>query len=165
MDGRIVLNSTEQRRIIVLNHLASGALVNAEAAQLLGLSKRKLQRLHKAYSEEGLVGLVHGNRGRPAHNAVEAATATRVVELARDKYQGFNQQHLTEMLAEHEGISLSRPTVRRILLAAGISSPRRRRAAKHRRRRDRYPREGMLLQLDASRHDWLEARGPYLTGC
>ena len=163
MDGRIVLNSTEQRRIIVLNHLASGALVNAEAAQLLGISKRQLQRLHRAYSEEGAAVLAHGNRGRPAHNAVDAATATRVVALARDKYQGFNQQHLTEMLAENEGISLSRPTVRRILLAAGISSPRRRRAPKHRRRRDRYPREGMLLQLDASRHDWLEGRGPYLS--
>jgi transposase len=163
MDGRIVLNSTEQRRIIVLNHLSSGALVNAEAADLLGISKRQLQRLHKAYSELGASGLVHGNRGRPTHNAVAPAIATRVVELARDKYQGFNQQHLTEMLAENEGIHLSRPTVRRILLAAGISSPRRRRAPKHRRRRDRYPREGMLLQLDASRHDWLEGRGPYLS--
>jgi hypothetical protein len=25
------------------------------------------------------------------------------------------------------------------------------------------PREGMLLQIDGSRHDWLEGRGPYLT--
>lgn len=110
---------------------------------------------------------MHGNRGRPAYNAVDPAIAARVVELARDKYTGFNHQHLTEMLAENHGIELSRPTVRRILLAAGIASPRRRRPPKHRRRRDRYPREGMLLQLDASRHDWLEGRGPYLSlvGC
>ncbi len=163
MDGRIVLNTSEQRRIVVLNHLASGALVNAEAAELLGISKRQLQRLHKAYSEEGVAGLAHGNRGRAAHNAIDPGLAARVVELAKDKYRGFNQQHLTEMLAEDEGITLSRPTVRRILLAAGIASPRRRRAPKHRRRRDRYPREGMLLQMDASRHDWLEGRGPYLS--
>src|SRR6266851_4863288 len=162
MDGRIVLNTTEQRRIVVLNHLASGALINAAAAELLGISKRQLQRLHKAYSEKGAAGLAHGNRGRPACNAIEAAIAARVVELARDKYQGFNHQHLTEMLAENHDIELSRPTVRRILLAAGIASPRRRRPPRHRRRRDRYPREGMLLQLDASRHDWLEGRGPYL---
>ena len=163
MDGRIVLNTTEQRRIVVLNHLASGALINAAAAELLGISKRQLQRLHKAYSEKGAAGLAHGNRGRPACNAIEAAIAARVVELARDKYQGFNHQHLTEMLAENHDIELSRPTVRRILLAAGIASPRRRRPPRHRRRRDRYPREGMLLQLDASRHDWLEGRGPYLS--
>src|ERR1700737_748226 len=140
MDGRIVLNTTEQRRIIVLNHLESGALVNAEAARLLGISKRQLQRLHKAYSEQGAAGLAHGNRGRPANNAIDAAVAARVVELAKAKYQGFNQQHLTEMLAENEGVALSRPTVRRILLEAGMSSPRRRRAPKHRRRRDRYAR-------------------------
>lgn len=157
------MNRTEQRRIVVLSHLDSGALVNAEAAELLGISKRQLQRLHKAFGERGVVGLVHGNRDRPAHNAVDAAIAARVLELAREKYKGFNHQHLTEMLAENEGIELSRPTVRRILLKAGISSPRRRRAPKHRRRRDRYPREGMLLQLDASRHDWLEGRGPYLS--
>jgi len=167
MDGRIVLNRAEQRRVTVLNHLESGALVNAQAGELLGLSKRQLQRLRKAYREEGVAGLVHGNRGRAAYNAVDAAVAARVVELARDKYTGFNHQHLTEMLAENHGIKLSRPTVRRILLAAGILSPRRRRPPKHRRRRDRYPREGMLLQLDASRHDWLEGRGPYLSlvGC
>ncbi len=163
MDGRIVLNRTEQRRVVVLSHLDSGALVNVEAAELLGISKRQLQRLHKAFGEKGVVGLVHGNRDRPAHNAIDAAIASRVLELAREKYKGFNHQHLTEMLAENDGIELSRPTVRRILLEAGISSPRRRRAPKHRRRRGRYPREGMLLQLDASRHDWLEGRGPYLS--
>ncbi len=163
MDGRIFLSTTEQRRIVVLNHLESGALINAEAAELLGISKRQLQRLHKAYSEQGVAGLAHGNRGQSAHNAIEPALAAQVVELARAKYQGFNHQHLTEMLAEHERIELSRPTVRRILLEAGIASPRRRRASKHRRRRERYPREGMLLQLDASRHDWLEGRGPFLS--
>src|SRR6266568_4028069 len=163
MDGRIVLNRTEQRRVIVLNHLESGAVVNAEAAELLGISKRQLQRLHRAYREAGVAGLAHGNRGRAAHNTVEAAIAARVVELAKDKYRGFNHQHLTEMLAENDHIELSRPTVRRILLQAGLPSPRRRGAPKHRRRRDRYPKEGMLLQLDASRHDWLEGRGPYLS--
>lgn len=163
MDGRIVLSKLEQRRVTVLNHLASGALVNSQAARLLGISVRQLQRLHRVYVEHGVAGLAHGNRGRAAHNAVDSRTAARIVELARTTYQGFNHQHLTEMLAEKHDILLSRPTVRRILLAAGIASPRHRRAPKHRRRRDRYPREGMLLQLDASRHDWLEGRGPYLT--
>jgi hypothetical protein len=49
------------------------------------------------------------------------------------------------------------------LKAAGVPAPRRRRPPRHRRRRDRYPREGMLLQIDASRHDWLEGRGPILS--
>jgi hypothetical protein len=82
--------------------------------------------------------------------------------LAKAKYRGFNQQHLSEKLNEKEGLPLSRSTVRRILLKEGIASPRQRRAAKHRSRRERYPRSGMLLQTDGSPHDWLEGRGPTL---
>ena len=67
------------------------------------------------------------------------------------------------MLSEREGIDLSRSTIRRILLAEGMRSPRRRRAARRYSRRERYRQEGMLLQIDGSRHDWLEGRGPYLT--
>ena len=51
--------------------------------------------------------------------------------LATGAYSGFNHSHLTEMLADPH--HLSRSTVRRVLLAGGIGSPRRRRTAK------RYP--------------------------
>ena len=85
------------------------------------------------------------------------------MELARSTYAGCNFQHFTELLAEREDIALSRSSVRLILFGAGIRSPRKRRPPKHRSRRERYPREGMLLQIDGSRDDWLEGRGPYLT--
>ncbi|HEY4845997.1 MAG TPA: ISNCY family transposase [Candidatus Dormibacteraeota bacterium] len=147
----------------MLNQLQSGALVNAEAAGLLGLSVRQVQRLRGAYAVRGAAALVHGNRGRPSAHALDPALTARVVELAKHKYTGFNQHHLTERLTEDEGIQLSRPTIHRILKAAGIAAPRRRRPPRHRQRRDRYPREGMLLQVDASRHDWLEGRGPWLS--
>ena len=85
------------------------------------------------------------------------------MELAKGTYAGLNHTHLTEMLAERDGIALPRSTVRRVLLAGGLPSPHRRRAPKRYRRRERYPQEGMLLQIDGSRHDWLQGRGPYLT--
>ena len=57
-----------RRRLIVLNHLESGALVNAEAARLLDLSVRQLQRMKVAYADSGAAALSHGNRGRrPVH--------------------------------------------------------------------------------------------------
>lgn len=162
-EGSITLTTSEQRRLMILNQLEAGVLVNAEAAELVGLSVRQLRRLRSTYREQGAAALSHGNRGRQPHNAIEEALARRIVELATTKYAGFNQQHLTEMLAEQEAIRVSRPTVHRILKAAGIPAVRRRRPPRHRRRRDRYPREGMLLQLDASRHDWLEGRGSILS--
>jgi len=85
------------------------------------------------------------------------------VELARSTYAGCNFQHFSELLSEREGIDPSHSSVRLILLSAGIRSPKKRRAPKHRSRRERYPREGMLLQIDGSRDDWSEGRGPYLS--
>ena len=86
----------------------------------------------------------------------EAAAA--VVKLASNHYSGANHSHFTELLREREGIDLSRPTVRRILVKAGIGSPRSRRSQQHRFRRKRMPQEGMLIQVDGSPHAWLEER-------
>ncbi|MFH1140563.1 MAG: ISNCY family transposase, partial [Chloroflexota bacterium] len=76
---------------------------------------------------------------------------------------GINHTHLSELLAEREGVALSRSTVRRLLVGAGLPSPRHRRPPRHRMRRQRMPQEGMLLQMDGSHHAWLEERGPGLT--
>src|SRR5438105_3617528 len=163
MEDSVTLNQAEQRRLLVLNHLEAGALVNAEAAELLGVSTRQIRRLRAAYRERGAAALAHGNRGRRPAHALDPALAARVVELATSTYAGFNREHLTEMLATQEDIHLSRPSVHRILARAGVAPARKRRAPRHRRRRERMPQEGMLLQVDGSRHDWLEGRGPYLT--
>ena len=161
--GRITLTTSEQRRLVVLNHLGSGALVNAEAARLLEISVRQLQRMKAAYADVGAAALSHGNRGRRPVHALDPELARRVVELATTTYAGFNRQHLTELLVEEHGLAISRPSVHRILTAAGVPAPRKRRPPRHRRRRDRYPKAGMLVQVDTSRHDWLEERGPYLS--
>ena len=160
---QIRLGTKEQKRAFVLNQLLSRVVDVGEAAALLGLSPRQIKRLKATYRARGPAALVHGNQGRSPWQAVSAAREARVLELAQGRYAGFNHQHLTEMLAESEGLTLHRTTVRRILLKAGLRSPRTRRAAGHRHRRERMPREGMLLQADASRHRWLGPSGPFLT--
>ena len=157
------MNKKEQRRLMVLNKLEKGEMKNEEAAQLLCLSGRHVKRLRSAYRMKAASALAHGNRGRKPVHALSEEVCNRIVELIQHRYMGFNQQHFTEMLMEKEGISVSRSTVRRILSRAGIRSPRRRRPPKHRKRRERYPQEGMLLQIDGSPHEWLEGRGPRLS--
>lgn len=162
MEG-LTLTTREQARIQVLNGVTAGAVRVAQAAELLGVSERHAWRLLAAYRKEGAAAVAHGNRGRKPSTTTDAGTRERVKELAEGRYAGFNHTHLTELLAEREGIGLSRSTVRRILLAAGLRSPRPRRASRRYSRRERYPQEGMLLQVDGSRHDWLQGRGPRLT--
>ena len=67
------------------------------------------------------------------------------------------------MLSEREGIEIGRSTLRRILVNAGLSSPRQRRPPKHRVRRQRMPREGMLIQMDGGHHPWLGNQVPPFT--
>jgi transposase len=162
-EERITLSATEQKRAWVLNRVLAGEWTQVEAAAALGLSARQVQRLRAAYAKEGVAALVHGNRGRQPAHTLAASVREQVVALAQGKYAGFNHQHLTEKLATAEGVPLGRTTVRRILAAAGIRSPRPRRAPKHRARRERRPQAGMLLQADGSRHRWLGPDGPYLT--
>ena len=85
------------------------------------------------------------------------------MSLARGKYQGFNDSHLAEKLRGQENLPVSRETVRRILRAAKLASPQKRRPRKYRSRRPPRPRFGMMALTDASRHDWLQGRGPELT--
>jgi len=134
-----------------------------EAAKVMGVSERHGWRILAAYRKEGAVALAHGNRGHTPANVTPLAVRQHVITMAKGRYSGINHTHLAELLAEREGIILSRSTLRRILVEAGMSSPKRSRSPRHRYRRQRMPQEGMLLQLDGSRHRWLENRGPWLT--
>jgi len=161
--GELTLTQQEQARLKAMNLVLEGKIGMGEAASTLGLSERQGWRILKAYREEGAAAVAHGNRGRRPSNATSAEVRYRVTVLARTRYQGLNHTHLTEMLGEREGVALSRSTVREILTAAGLTSPRHRRPPKHRFRRERMSHEGMLLQIDGSYHDWLEGRGPWFT--
>jgi transposase len=159
----VTLSAKEQQRSEVVGRWLAGILTTGEAVALLGCSERTAWRLRGAMLGEGAAGLVHGNRGRPSARRLPDPVADRIVELATTTYRGFNDTHLAEVLAEEEGIVIGRSSLRRLLRARGIASPRRRRAPRYRSRRERMAQEGLMVQVDGSRHDWLEGRGPWLT--
>ena len=150
----------EQSRLQVLNSLLEEHLTLDQATTLMGVSTRHTRRMLSSYRKEGVAAVAHGHRGRRAPNATPETVARDVVNLAGTKYSIANHTHLSELLSEREGIDIGRTTLRRILVNAGLNSPRRRRRPKHRVRRRRMPREGMLIQLDGSHHRWLGEDGP-----
>jgi transposase len=163
MKEMVALNSKEQTRLMVINQIEKGRYKGVEAAQVLNLSLRQIRRLTSDYRIEGAAGLAHGNRGRKPANAIDEEQKQKVIDFYRGEFAGFNITHYAESLEEWKGIKLSRSSVRNILKSVGITSPKTRRPPKHSSRRERYPQEGMLLQIDASPHAWLEYRGPRLT--
>ena len=157
-EGGLVLKAKDEQRIGILIRIVGGFVSAQEAAGLIGVSERQVRRLVAAYREHGPRGVVHGNRGRPPARAINAEL---VRSLATSVYAGVNHSLLAELLAEREGLTIPRSTLSDILREADIRSPRpQRRRSRHRSRRERYPQEGMLLQLDASHHAWLQERGP-----
>ena len=153
----------ERSRLQVLNSLLAEHMTLDQAATVMGVSPRHARRMLTAYRDKGALALAHGLRGQRPHNATAETTRDKVLRLARTRYAGTNHTHLSELLSEREGIDIARTILRRILVSGGLTSPRRRRPPKHRVRRQRMPREGMLIQLDGSYHPWLGDGRPRFT--
>lgn len=157
------LSQQELQRVKVIENAVQGRITVGEASTLLQLSGRQVKRLKARYRPEEVDWVRHGNYGLAKPWALSEVIRNRIVRLAREKYAGFNDSHLTEKLVEVEKIAVSRETVRRLLRKSGLRSPQKRRARKYRMRRERKPRMGMMVLADASRDQWLEGRGPVMT--
>jgi transposase len=159
----VTMSQKEFQRVKVIENAAGGRLSVREAACLLQLSERQVQRLKRRYQPDSVSWVQHGNRGGCMPWGISIPQKQLILNLARGKYQGFNDSHLAEKLRVEEKLAVSRETVRRILRAAQLASPQKRRPRRYRCRRPARPRFGMMVLTDASRHDWLEGRGPQLT--
>lgn len=158
----LTLSTRQQRRAEVLTRLSAGQLSTLDAAQLLGVTPRQVQRLRRRFAAQGLPSVVHGNTGRAPRNRTDPAVVEHLAALcgAAGKYHDFNVSHLCDLLARDEDIRLPRSTLSRLLRVAGVRAPPPRRAEVKRMRRERKSAEGMMLQIDATPFDWLEGRGP-----
>lgn len=157
------MNHAEQERAMICTAVLSGEVTRQEAAAWVGRSERQVRRMRAAFRAEGPGGLVHGNRGRSPAGTLSGELREQIVRLAEGRYAGVNDTHLSELLAQDEGITVSRATVRRLRVGAGLARPRTRRAPMHRSRRERMVRAGMLIQIDGSQHRWLGEAGPACT--
>jgi transposase len=158
----LTLSTSQQRRAEVLTRLSAGQLSTLDAAQLLGVTLRQVQRLRRRFAAQGLPSVVHGNTGRAPTNRTDPATVEHLATLcgAGGIYHDFNVSHLRDLLERDEEIRLPRSTLSRLLRVAGVRAPPSRRPEVKRMRRERKSAEGMMLQIDATPFDWLESRAP-----
>jgi len=116
----ITMTVREQQRARVLVRVVAGQLTMAEGATLLGLSQRQLWRLRRAFDDDGPAGLVHGNRGRPSPRRTPADVRSTILAI-RERYGPVNDSHFRELLAEREGIVVSRECLRTSLRAGDVT--------------------------------------------
>ena len=158
----ITLNEKQRRRCEIITRLIANKISSSEASELLGVTERQVRRIRRRYEADGLETLVHGNQGRPSPRCTKPALIEQLHELAgpTGRYHDFNVSHLAELLARDEGLQLARSTLSRLLIAHHIRPPRITRTVVKRMQRERKSAEGLMLQTDASPHDWLEGRAP-----
>lgn len=154
------MSTKELTRLEVLRDLQNGRLTTPAAAALLGLERRQVQRLMKAYQEDGPTALISKKRGQASNRRTAADVKAQALELIREKYVDFGPTLAAEKLRELHGITIGRETLRVWMLEAGLWADR----VKRRGRvyQPRYRREcvGELVQVDGSEHYWFEDRGP-----
>ena len=84
------LTMRDEKRLDVIQRVYRSELTVGQAALVMGLSERQCYRVKARVSKAGAKGVVHGNRGRSCRRKLEDTIVRRVLELARGKYQGFN---------------------------------------------------------------------------
>jgi len=149
------MTQDDRNKLYVARSLIDGKMTISEAAEILSLSERQVKRIKKGVKEYGEAFVIHKNRGRKPSHALTDKVKNLVVNLKKsEKYSKANFSHFQELLEEFESISLSKPSVYRILVSNGLTSPKKHSKVKHHKRRKRKPQRGMLVLIDASPHAW-----------
>src|SRR3989338_5409662 len=158
----MLLTMKDQRKREVIEAVMDRRVSVEEGSRVLDRSVRTIFRMLRQLREKGLEGLIHGSRGIKSPRRIPEKIRQRIVALAKGDYADINDTHLKEILKREEGIVIGRETLRGLLRGAKLPPKQKRKTRKYRSRRERKEAFGMMLQLDASRHDWLEGRGPWL---
>jgi hypothetical protein len=155
----IMASQEELKRLHVIGKVQEKVIRQVKAGEILSLSVRQIRRIVKRVKAEGDRGVVHRSRGRFSNRAFPGKNKERVIELYREKYEGFGPTLAVEKLWERERIELSKETLRGWLIESGDWKKSRKRRG-HRQWRERKEHCGEMVQMDGSHHDWLEGRGP-----
>jgi len=155
-----LLRQDERDRLKVLHEVKQGHLTQRAAAEQLGISERWVRELVRRVRKKGDRAVVHGLRGRPSKRRIDGKKQARAVELYWKEYGEFGPTLAAEYLADKHGLTVSKETLRKWLIAAGAWAAKPRRVKEVHMWRPRRSCRGELLQWDTSIHDWLEGRSP-----
>jgi Homeodomain-like domain len=158
-----LMSDGELSRLEVLRDLDQKRLPTEAAAQLLGLERRQVFRLLKAYRTDGPTGLISKQRGRASNRRKPAALRRAVLAMIREWYWDFGPTLAAEKLREVHGITLGRETLRLWMIEAGLWRDRKQRRKRVHQPRSRRDCVGELVQVDGCEHWGFEDRGPQCT--
>jgi len=153
------MSQKDRDRLKVLHEAEKGHVTQKQAGAQLGLSERWVRKLVGRLRKEGDGGILHRLRGRESKRKIPEGVRAKEVRLVKREYSDFGPTLAAEYLAEKHATEVSKETLRKILMEAGVWKRKRRRVEEVHVWRARRPCCGELVQWDSSEHDWLEGRG------
>ena len=153
------MSKRELDRLELIGRIERKELSVISAAERMGLSRSQVHRLMCAYRERGSAALISARRGKPSNRTLPDHQRELAVAIITERYADFGPTLATEKLAELHELHVSKETVRKWMIEAGLwkTKAARRRIYQPRNRRDCL---GELVQIDGSLHHWFEGRGP-----
>jgi transposase len=142
----------------VIRKALDKSITQIEAAGIIGVCLRQIQRIVKAVKAEGDKGVIHKFRDKLSNRALPNKIRDKVLRLYKEKYPDFGPTLETEKLFEIDKIKINDETLRLWLLRAGIPYKKRKKRP-HREWRERKHSFGEMIQMDGSHHNWFEGRG------
>jgi transposase len=158
MKENIILQEDTMDRILIIQKIVERKITQAEGSQELGVTDRQVRRLVCRFKQEGWSGLVPRSRG--GNNRLSVSIRDQALSFICKHYPDFGPTFACEKLKETHGLSVSRETLRKWMISAGLWKGKKRRKARIHQSRERRSRFGELVQIDGSYHDWFEGRGP-----
>jgi transposase len=159
-EEKLLLTQRDRDRLKVLHEVGKGHLTQRQASEQLKLTDRWVRKMLQRIKERGDRAVVHGLRGRASTRRIEAKVEKQAVELVGREYADFGPTLASEYLKQHHGIAVSRETLRKWMIRAGLWKKRQQRLQEIHIWRKRRSCFGELVQWDTSEHNWLEGRGP-----
>ena len=163
MEKVITMSHKELSRLEVMQKLDSHIIKQSQAADILGISTRQIKRLWRAYKAMGAAGLVSSKRGAKSNHQLPEKVKKDALDLILEKYPDFGPTFAQEKLSEVHGLKISVGSVRNLMISDGIWKSKKTTRKRIFQMRKRRPREGELVQVDGSEHDWFEGRAPKCT--
>ena len=160
MERIIIMSTKELDRAEVLLKVKQKTLTQIQAANILGLSSRQIRRLFREYKQRGAIALVSKKRGRPSNHLLAKSLKELALGLIKENYPDFGPTFACEKLVEVHRLKISVGSVRKLMISEGIWIDKKVKKKRVFQLRERRAKEGELVQIDGSPHDWFEGRGP-----
>ncbi len=119
-----------------------------------------MRKLLGRMADKGDLVVVHGLRGRSSNRRISPEVEAKAMKLLmQPEWHDFGPTFASEQLGKGHDIHVSKETLRKWMIRAGLWKSQTRKGKDVHPWRARRSCYGELVQWDTSDHDWLEGRG------